>query len=668
MFFYKKNLNMKNYKLLFNKYFIFTGLLIILFFRLDSSLFYPGMLNPDEFQIAASGMRLNNGYSWNNIDNITSGPISSIVVSWPYLIGLEITLFTIRLTALTLILLKFYLIYKIVIKLTNLKNTILLIAPFIIFYLLSSDKNFLHYNTELVPIVLSLILIQLYLKKKLNNFFLFLIGFILVLIFFSKIQFALLSTFFFILFSKLYLDLKNFFLLILGSFTAVIIFFIPLIINNEIKDFFYSYIFINFSWTEPSGWLKFSSEITKSLLDNKETKLSEKFFYNLFYNPIIYLILIYVVIVLIIFLKYKIIFKVIKNQIFFWLFIITLISALLPGKLYLHYISIFIPFLLIFTASILKDINLSKNYIFFFFAIIFLISIFIEKINFYKKYQINVSVKKINFFKKNDLYNGLFDTEFNSLFVWGWKPEWHIFSGLKPASRESVPINQIRKTNLNNYYNQRMFNDFQKSSPDIVTDAVKIKSFYITDNLLQIKKFGNALSKYILQNYSLVKNGNSECADIYLKKIKYKNFIDKNVEIKFIKLFSNNNDEIMDDFQNINLLHDLSVNEELCNNYWLNSNSNIAILKIFLKRTEKITKLNILNTSNALQYDYGVNEIEIKTFNGVKLVEQKNLYLNLYPKWTLLNLQEPFPIDRIELKIISFYGKGFGLNEIKLFR
>ena len=83
---------------------------------------------------------------------------------------------------------------------------------------------------------------------------------------------------------------------------------------------------------------------------------------------------------------------------------------------------------------------------------------------------------------------------------------------------------------------------------------------------------------------------------------------------------------------------------------------------------EKITKLNILNTSNALQYDYGANEIEIKTFNGVKLVEQKNLYLNLYPKWTLLNLQEPFPIDRIELKIISFYGKGFGLNEIKLFR
>ena len=173
MYSYKKNVNIKNYKLLFNKYFIFTGLLIILFFRLDSSLFYQGMLNPDEFQIGASGMRLNNGYSWNNIDNITTGPISSIVLSWPYLIGLEITLFSIRLTALTLILFKFYLIYKITIKLTNLKNSILLIAPFIIFYLLSSDKNFLHYNTELVPIVLSLILITLYLKKKLNNFSLF---------------------------------------------------------------------------------------------------------------------------------------------------------------------------------------------------------------------------------------------------------------------------------------------------------------------------------------------------------------------------------------------------------------------------------------------------------------------------------------------------------------
>lgn len=274
----------------------------------------------------------------------------------------------------------------------------------------------------------------------------------------------------------------------------------------------------------------------------------------------------------------------------------------------------------------------------------------------------------MNFFKKKDLFNGLFDTEFNSLLVWGWKPEWYIFSGLKPASRESVSINQIRKTNLNNYYNKRMLNDFQKSSPDIVIDSVKIKSFYITDNLLQIKKFGNSLSKYILQNYTLVKNGNSECADIYLKKIKYKNFLDKNVEIEFIKLFSDNLNEIKDDSQNINLLYDSSVNEELCNNYWLNSNSNISILKIFLKTKEKITKLNILNTSNALKYDYGANQIEIKTFNGIKLVEQKKIYLNLYPKWTLLNLQEPFPIDRIEFKIISFYGKGFGLNEIKLFR
>jgi len=667
MYSYKKKLIFKEFFLSNIWYFFFLFFFLILLFRLESSLFFPGILNPDEFQIAATGMRLKFGYSWDNIDNITTGPINSIVVSWPNLFGFETTLFFIRFTALVFILIKFFLIYKILIKLTNFINSILLITPYIIFYLLTSDKNFLHFNTELVPTVLSLVLLNIHLKKNLNYFFSFLSGAIVIIIFFSKIQFSLISFFFFILFLKSYIIKKKFLFFFLGSLTVAFIFLIPVIISSKLVDFFYSYIFINLSWTETRGWLNLAKEVANSVIDNKKTFLSEKFFYHIKFNSIIYLVLIYLAILTaIIFRSKKKYYEIIKNS-FCWLFLISFLSAILPGRFNFHYASMFLPFLIIYVSSILNNINLNKNYFFLFFSLIFLISVFFEKKNYYHKNKIPLYLNQ-NFFEKSDLYNGLFGTEFNGLLVWGWKPEWYIFSSLMPASREAITINQLRETNFRSYYNQRLLNDVKKSSPGIVVDSVNINSFYITDKSLRIKNLKNSLSDHIVSNYDLVANNNDECAGIYLKKKIYENFKSKNIQIKSIILFSDSFNKQLNTNQIIIPLNDLSVNEELCNNYWLGDHSGKSTLKISLKKREIASKLNILNTSNSLKYDFGTKEVEIKTFTNNKLVEQKKILLNLYPKWTLVDLQHLVPIDKIDLDIISFYGKGAGLNEIQIFK
>jgi len=480
MYPYKKKLIFTEFFLSNILYFFFFFFFLILLFRLESSLFFPGMLNPDEFQIAATGMRLKLGYSWDNIDNITTGPINSIVVSWPYLFGFEITLFSIRFTALIFVLIKFVLIFKILIHLTNLKNSILLISPYIIFYLLTSDKNFLHFNTELVPIVLSLVLLNIYLKKNLNYFLLFLSGAIVIIIFFAKIQFSLISLFFFISFLKSYIYKKKIIFFFSGFFTIAFFFLIPVMISSKLVDFLYSYIFINLSWTETSGWLNLAKEVTSSVIDNKKTLLSEKFFYHIKFNSIFYLISIYLMILAIIFFRIKKNYNEIIKNFFCWLFLISFLSAILPGRFNFHYFSIFLPFLIIYVSSILKNISLNKNYFFLFFSLVFLISIFFEKKNYYHKNKTPLYFNK-NFFEKSDLYSGLFDTKFNSLFIWGWKPEWYIFSNLMPASREAVTANQFRETDLRSYYNQRLLKDVKKSSPDIVVDSVNINSFYITD-------------------------------------------------------------------------------------------------------------------------------------------------------------------------------------------
>jgi len=171
-----------------------------------------------------------------------------------------------------------------------------------------------------------------------------------------------------------------------------------------------------------------------------------------------------------------------------------------------------------------------------------------------------------------------------------------------------------------------------------------------------------------MSNYDLINNKNDECAGIYLKKKIYETFKNKEIQIESIILFSDSLNKQYNKNQIVYSLNDLSVNEELCGNYWLNRNSEKTTLKISLKKNEIASKLNILNTSNSLKYDFGTKEIKIKTYTNNKLIEQKQIFLNVYPKWTLVDLQYLVPIDRIDLDIISFYGKGAGLNEIKIFK
>ena len=94
----------------------FTIFSFILFARASSFLFGYELLNIDESQMIANAIRLQlNGFNIFEFDGTSSGFLNSLILTWPSLLGLDITFLSTRLTALILIslILFLFLVFKI---------------------------------------------------------------------------------------------------------------------------------------------------------------------------------------------------------------------------------------------------------------------------------------------------------------------------------------------------------------------------------------------------------------------------------------------------------------------------------------------------------------------------------------------------------------------------
>mgnify|MGYP001288622848 FL=1 len=87
----------------------FTIFSFILFARASSFLFGYELLNIDESQMMANAIRLQlNGFNIFEFDGTSSGFLNSLILTWPSLLGLDITYLSTRFTALILISLTLY--------------------------------------------------------------------------------------------------------------------------------------------------------------------------------------------------------------------------------------------------------------------------------------------------------------------------------------------------------------------------------------------------------------------------------------------------------------------------------------------------------------------------------------------------------------------------------
>ena len=382
--------------------------------------------------------------------------------------------------------------------------------------------------------------------------------------------------------------------------------------------------------------------------------------------------------------------KIFSNHIIiFLLFVIfsILLSILIPGRLHRHYLHSFLPIIVIFTGTLggiyfleLKE-KLKKTFIYFFIFIYFCgtlllsISLLSESKSIYavKGYDKNINFKSVNL-KSPNIFKYLNLNTQSNLFVWGWMPHLYILSHLTPATQETITEKQIIYSANQNYYLKRVIKDLNFSKPDLIIDTVNGKSFRFDINSIEknIMNFAD-LKNYIQNNYKLIKGykNNPECAKNYISNNKY-NLLKKNlirfssIESKKVKLSYNKSYDILD-FRAANL-DDFSVTEDTCFDYWLLPDGEVGQVSLLFQKEELVKKVLILNTKNSNITDRSTNEIEIKLLQKKKLKKKNKIKLQSYPYWTEIILDKPIKADEITVEILSFYGNGAGLNEIKVFR
>ena len=104
------------------------------------------------------------------------------------------------------------------------------------------------------------------------------------------------------------------------------------------------------------------------------------------------------------------------------------------------------------------------------------------------------------------------------MLVWGWMPEFYVWSGWQPATRDAHTYNEIYPSPNRDFFRRRMMIELQANPPEYVVDAVAPGSFGFTDASEDgIASFAE-LSDFVAQRYVQINlDPASGCPRVYAR-------------------------------------------------------------------------------------------------------------------------------------------------------
>jgi hypothetical protein len=499
--------------------FPYLFLFLILLFRLDS--FQNIVLNIDEFEWIYTLERCYlNPVPFIGFDPHTSGPFAIYLLTPLKLIINRVELTHLRIyNFFVFIVPSFFFVYKSF----KGKSAILAISIFSSFFFIY-HKDFFAYNSE-YPVVLFVTIIFYLLRNKSFNvsklIILLTLIFILPLI---KFQALLLSFFFFgILITHIIInDRKNLkhFIIIFSLLILIFVTLIHYILGLDL--FFYSYVVRNVQYANSFS----SKNIFDAIYENLYIQLS--LFYP-FYILIFVFVFFYIKNYFLYFIysfKNLLIFKKTDFLLTLGLFIISLLSVLIPKTNFIHYFILMFPTLTFVIVNIISKLKLDV-------AVIFIILIMIN-LNYFKHYTDEVynhltngnmksrmelekhklsssNEKEINYFIEKNIKQG------SSLVILGW------FKALPTYYYNKDKFNFPYRsgstfclTNSSFLKDKRLFNYEFKN---FIVDVTRPKKTYLLDieNVLRNTKSNN-IKNFINDNFICLKKTNN--AVLYVSRIR----------------------------------------------------------------------------------------------------------------------------------------------------
>lgn len=655
------------------------------------SLFYI-QGNPDESAFIAKAMRIRHGwFNWDTLDPITSGPFNSIIIAWPYLLGLEPTIINVRITATFIISLMCIFIFFTLRRIGGIVPAVLCTLPLFVFYGATKNSDFIHYSSEHLSILLLSIAmycfirtLDLYYKADLSLKTFFMGAIILGMVPFAKLQAVPIAAGIgmMLFFHALWLPKTSthywlrIFLIMVGALASPLFFLLPLIIIGEFHHFFTSYIMAAMVYITSA--LSFSEFI--------DLAKSNYLFWITFFT--FAGIIFYSTFASFIFRSHI---TAAQLGAFFTLSIALLLSyycVISTGRPFLHYLHFILPFIALAAGGILgvliavtqKFYFSLINHVMIFIAIVLgVVTIATREIVSYSATKTPVDNQLI--FHSPGLLQYLRPNTTDFLLAWGTATEYFSYTGITPATREphlerqiALPAlirhyhdylknlnaaQQIIDSKLPQYYRERLMSDLSLSNPNFIIDSALSTTPWYPDQTMDTVFSLSPLSELIKRDYVEISKGHpdGDCPRLYLKRVYAEKLDLTKIEIENIIASGQFDDKTLP-----NNIDDNSVWEK-CVDWWALPEGELGFIELHFSKIDHVAQVEILNTHTA-----PTDSIKISALLNGQVVHQQKINLNQYPLWTIYQFPQTVEADKVRIDILEFSHKSAGLNEVKIFR
>ena len=683
-------------------FFLFSGIVFIWIARLPI-LQFGLALNPDEAQLSANAMRIwAGGMNWDNLDPTSSGPLNSAVLAWPCLLGFDVTLTTTRMMGTAIISIMLVMLFLSIRRLAGTEIAVLSSFPLFVFYASTSTREFVHYSSEQLSLLLISVGIYGFFRiignhpdKEGKQGSLILSACSLGLVPFAKLQasplaalvgLALIAAVLF-RFDEEKRKLKIVSLVVCAAIAPSIMFLLPLLIRGEFHHFVNSYILLaKYYVGKPLGLDEFFRLVR-----------SNGFYWDVCcsYTAV--------------FVVSLVLFCFSPNTIATaqkWAVGIAVLAVLAAwfcvvrsGKPFEHYLHFMLPSLEL-SAGVLyaigSDALLARMRSVRLQGVMHILVCLVVMASIIPAGKMEIKNNLANIpwffrdgltFKSPRLLQWMDTKKTDSILIWGWMPQWYMSTGMTPATREThtqfvTPLPDEDQAfiyilwphHLAAYFKDRLMQDFNNSHPDFILDAVTPDSFYFNNSGTQsISSFSN-LNDIIKDLFIKVSSDdpNGLCPRLYVRKERFAEILRNLVPISRISASGQYSriygPEHVDDGNVFEFSSLANKPNDLSAGYWLLPDASTGHITLEFD-SSRVGKVSILNTRHGINSNRASERVRILVLLSDKVLHQHELQLNRYPFWTNYILPEPVVIaDRVRIEILSFLGRGAGLNEIKVYR
>ncbi|HXE96847.1 MAG TPA: hypothetical protein VN642_10605 [Dongiaceae bacterium] len=590
--------------------------------------------------------------------------------------GGDVTLSTARLTASVLLAIVMIFVYLTVRKHGGRLQAALFTVPLIIFYGLTDYFDFNHYSSELLPLALLLLasycVVCIFLTEKPREpglLLVSLLGLSLGAIPFSKLQAAPIACAIglfasFLLFSvNSACRLRTVSLFLATLVVPSMVLLLPLAISGNLVHFFNSYIAWAFIYIQKRLTLGELHQLIKM---------------DAFFRTVIY----FEGAAGLLSLAFWLFQPPKRGDARLTIFFLAVLAAsayavVRPGNRFPHYLMFLLPFAVLTSASLVR-VQMLKNRRKIAFTVLYGITALLllspavsrqakNKMLTYRYWSLNPIPFGFSWTNPNVFAWAAKPSD--RLLIWGWMPQWYLMGGLVPATRETHTNAQIVQTRLTEYFRDRLFDDLTQSRPEIIIDSVAGESFSFNDPLAQGISTFPRLSQLLSDDFEILgqkRAPDASCPRYYISKQRAAELRSNLVAFKTI--IDESSSPPMVNAPSLMKLDDGIVTEDTCVDYWIPSNGRLGQLSFVFQRAEPVRKVMILNTANGMRLDHATDRLKLTLYNGNRVVGLQELAISPHPRWTEYVLESPCIADSMKVELLSFYGIGAGLNEVKVYK